>query len=200
MAWDTLPITASFASHTLWKRAGYFRITPVQVLQRTLHFTVLSATDAEGVTIKLKVDRSLLPLFHTAHSSVIMFWYECGNLRFGCQRPLQAFPEDEFLTKDQPNIPRSTWDPTYKPMMEGFEPWAQHFESSELCAGYGLVSEADELHEPWMAPKLARLLAQNSLYTYSGRNGHFPCTISNIIKDTNSSWPKARTVRTSSGV
>ena len=150
MAWDTLPITTSFDCRTAWNKAGYFRITPVQVLQRNLHFTILSVADAEGVTIKLKIARSLLPLFHTAQSSMIRFWYEGGNLRFGCQRPEQAFPEDEFLTKDQPNVPRSTWDPTYKPMMEGFEPWAQHFESSELSAGYGLVSEADEFHEPWM--------------------------------------------------
>ena len=150
MAWDCLPVTTSFAGNTLWRQAGHFRVTPTQVLQRTLHFTVLTATDDDGITIKLKVDRHLMPLFHSACSSIIMFWYEGGKLRFGCQRPLNARPADSFLMNDQPRIPKTTWDPTYRPMPETFEPWAQLFESSELCAGYGLVSEVDELHEPWM--------------------------------------------------
>ena len=91
-----------------------------------------------------------MPLFHSAFSCVIMFWYEGGRLRFGCQRPLTARPADPFLMNDQPRMPKTTWDSTYRPMPEIFEPWAQLFESSELCAGYGLVSEVDELCEPWM--------------------------------------------------
>ncbi|CAK9040888.1 unnamed protein product [Durusdinium trenchii] len=52
--------------------------------------------------------------------------------------------------RDIPKLGGKKWDPDYRPIEDFFEPWAQQFASSEQQAGYGLVSQFDELTEPWM--------------------------------------------------
>ncbi|CAK9061833.1 unnamed protein product [Durusdinium trenchii] len=121
-----------------------------QVLQRTRDFVILTAVDPEGVLLKLKVPQRFLQFFHSDAATAIVVWNECGKLRFGCQSPSEPFPEDFFLTRDIPKLGGKKWDPDYRPIEDFFEPWAQQFASSEQQAGYGLVSQFDELTEPWM--------------------------------------------------
>ena len=125
-------------------------VTPIQALQRTADFTILEAVAVGGVTVHLKVPRHSLHLFHTADVSVLFAWYEGGKLRFGCQRPRSLPGADAFLTKDVSKLPRCSLDSDYKPLPDVFEPWAQIWASSEQTAGYGLVSQLDDLQEPWM--------------------------------------------------
>ena len=97
--------------------------------------------------------------------------YECGKLRFGCQSPFEPFPEDLFLTRDIPKLSGKKWNPDYRPIEDFFEPWAQQFASSEQQAGYGLVSQFDELTEPWMEGKFEAL--QTSCNTASGEEERY---------------------------
>ena len=88
---------------------------------------------------------------------MIFAWQECGRLRFGCQRPAKPLADDPFLLWDQSVIARSTSDPAYRPLQEFFEPWAQQWASSEQYAGFGMVSQADDLTEPWMEGKFGTI-------------------------------------------
>ena len=161
MAYDAIPISAAFAWKTSWKKATRFQITPVQVLQRTKDFSLLEASDNAGIRLKIKVPRRFLSLFHTAHCSVIFAWKESGKLRFGCQSPAAPVMEDPFLSRDESSIVRTAYDPDYRPLQEFFEPWAQQWASSEQYAGLGMMSQADDLTEPWMEGKFGTATLPN---------------------------------------
>ena len=56
---------------------------------------------------------------------------------------------DPFLMNDQPNILPGCTDPSYRPIPEPFEPWAQDYARSESVTGFGLTQEDTALWEPW---------------------------------------------------
>ena len=150
MVFSWLSISSTFSVRSTWQGATRLLVTPTKVLQRNVDFSILEAVAVDGVTIHLKVPRQWMHLFHTAEASVLFAWYDCGILRFGCQHPKDSHGEDAFLMQDQSRIDRSSLDPAYRPIPDFFEPWAQGWASSEQSAGYGLVSQFDDLQEPWM--------------------------------------------------
>ena len=150
MAYSCLSIKSTFSQRSTWTRATRLQILPTKTQQRNVDFSILEATAEGGVNLHLKVPRHLLHLFHTAEASVLFAWYDSGKLRFGCQCSRDSFVEDVFLTQDESKFKRSSLDPEYRPIPEAFEPWAQLWASSEQSAGYGFVSQPDDLQEPWM--------------------------------------------------
>ena len=119
-------------------------------LHRAARFSILAVETQDGIQMELKIANHLLHAFHTDHQSMILAWTEGGKLRFGCQLPTHSSEEDLFLTQDKSKTPRSALDSSYRPLQEFFEPWAQQYASVEQTAGFGLVSQQDELTEPWM--------------------------------------------------
>lgn len=115
MAFEHLPIRETFSERSTWRHANRFQISPVKVLLRALDYSILLADSNDGIQLKLKVPKHLLPVFNTHRPNVILTWYDGRKLRFGCQIPASSQAGDPFLMHDESCIARSALDPDYRP-------------------------------------------------------------------------------------
>ena len=140
----------SFRADTHWRGGFKEEILPRRAIHRHRDFAVIECVKTDGTHCTLKVTNSILACMSTSESSQMFTWKIGGCLQMGVVRSVnnQNLP-DPFLMNDQPNILPGCTDPSYRPLLETFEPWAQDYARSELVTGFGLIQEDTALWEPW---------------------------------------------------
>ena len=139
-----------FRADTCWRRGSKEDLLPRQVIYRHRDFAMVECVKTDGTTCILKVTNSILACMSTSASSQLYTWKIGGCLQMGVVKSVdnQNLP-DPFLMRDHPNILPGCTDPSYQPLPEFFEPWAQDYARSESVTGFGLIQEDTALWEPW---------------------------------------------------
>ena len=139
-----------FHADTRWRPESKEDILPKQVLHRHHDFAVVECEQTDGIKYVLKVSNSVLACMHTSEPSPLYTWKIGGCIQMGVVRSAdnQKLP-DPFLMHGQPNVPPGCTDPSYRPIPETFEPWAQDSARSESVTGFGFIQEDTALWEPW---------------------------------------------------
>ena len=144
-------IRHSFRADTHWRGGSKEEILPRHVIHRHRDFAVIECVKTDGM--QCIVESVQLNSGLHEHFRVFTAVY-LENRRMssdGCcqvQSDNQNLP-DPFLMHDQTNILPGCTDPSYRPLPETFEPWAQDYARSESVTGFGLIQEDTALWEPW---------------------------------------------------
>ena len=140
-----------FRNDSTWRAANKDEIRATKVLLRQPQYAVLECLRGDDTPCIVKVTNEVLAHLSTSTSRKIFVWKLCGKDQFGLVLPPEdADVSDTFLLRDEPQVSPGFSDPSYRPLPEHFEPWAQHFASYELHAGYGQCLDDSTLGETWM--------------------------------------------------
>lgn len=139
-----------FRDDSTWCPQLKEEIQPEKVLLRHGRFAILRCLKDEGSSCILKVAISVLDHMSTSRSSYLYTWALCGRRQMGIVLPHEDHDQpDSFLLYDKPQTLPGCSDPSYRPMPDFFEPWAQDYARYESNAGYGQTLEDTALWEPW---------------------------------------------------
>lgn len=121
-----------------------------KVLLRGHTYAVVGCSARDGSMYSLKVSNTVLQYLSSSEYRLLYTWKICGRTQLGIVLPTEGHDTlDPFLHHDKPQVPSGYSDPSYSPIPEYFEPWAQDFARHEMNAGYGQCLEDSALWEPW---------------------------------------------------
>ena len=139
-----------FRHDATWLSAAKEEIQVTKVLLRQPQYAVIECYRGDSTSCIMKVTNEVLAHMSTWESRKLFTWKLCGRDQFGLVLPNKEDDvPDLFLLHEEPQLPPGCSDPTYRPLPDHFEPWAQYFASYEQNAGYGRILDDGALGEPW---------------------------------------------------
>ena len=134
---------------SLWHPLHKDEIRVDKILLRAYTYAVVGCSTRDGSMCALKVSNTVLKHLSSSDYRSLYTWKICGRIQLGIVLPTEGHDTlDPFLLDDKPQLPSGYSDPSYCPIPEFFDPWAQDFARYEMNAGYGQCLEDTTLWEP----------------------------------------------------